>query len=112
MMISRKGSRSQSSKVLSYSSHSLNNRTLIPLFAALEKTAADEEKGPEAESDDNAQTIKANRSPGPNIVPLAKAPSADMNPIVEDYSDLAFEEDELDLENKVADFKLSSRLAF
>ncbi|KAL0576321.1 Protein kinase of the Mitotic Exit Network [Marasmius crinis-equi] len=75
---------------------------------ALEKTTADEDKGGEAESDDNARTIKPNRSPGPNIVPLAKAPSADINPIIEDYSDLAAGEDEQDLESKLADFKLKN----
>ncbi|KAJ8081011.1 Protein kinase of the Mitotic Exit Network [Marasmius tenuissimus] len=75
---------------------------------ALEKTSADEDKGAEAESDDNAQTIKANRSPGPNIVPLAKAPSADMDPIIEDYSDLAAGEDELGLENKLTNFKMKN----
>ncbi|KAG7088758.1 hypothetical protein E1B28_012724 [Marasmius oreades] len=75
---------------------------------ALERTSADEEKGVEVESDDNAQTIKPNRSPGPNIVSLAKPPSADMNPIIEDYSDLAAAEDEGGLETKLADFKMKN----
>ncbi|KAF9265314.1 hypothetical protein L218DRAFT_957501 [Marasmius fiardii PR-910] len=75
---------------------------------ALEKTSADEDKSAEPESDDNARTIKPNRSPGSNIVPLAKAPSADMNPIIEDYSDLAAAEDEQDLESKLADFKMKN----
>lgn len=60
------------------------------------------------EVDDNAQTIRPNRSPvGPGTVPLAKAPAADIVPIVEDYSDLASEEDDIILQEKVADFKVS-----
>ncbi|KAG6335620.1 hypothetical protein ID866_3477 [Astraeus odoratus] len=69
----------------------------------LEKTP-EEEKG---EVDDYAQTIRPSRSPaGPGTVPLAKAPAADMLPIVEDYSDLAVEEDDFELQEKVADFKM------
>jgi hypothetical protein len=61
------------------------------------------------EGDDNAQTIRPNRSPaGPGTIPLARAPSADIVPIVEDYSDIATEEDELLLQEKVADFKVSA----
>jgi hypothetical protein len=63
------------------------------------------------EGDDNAQTIRPNRSPaGPGTIPLARAPSADIVPIVEDYSDIATEEDELLLQEKVADFKVSAFL--
>lgn len=72
-------------------------------FAALEKTLAEDDKH---ESEDNAQTIRPHRSPGANIVPLAQPPSSDINPIVEDYSDLATEEDEEWLQEKVADFKV------
>ncbi|TFK73191.1 Pkinase-domain-containing protein, partial [Pluteus cervinus] len=72
---------------------------------ALEKPLTDDEK-PEAE--DNAQTIRPTKSPGSNVVPLAKAPPADMNPIVEDYSDIASEEDEFLLEEKMADFKMKN----
>ncbi|EGN91709.1 hypothetical protein SERLA73DRAFT_173393 [Serpula lacrymans var. lacrymans S7.3] len=73
---------------------------------ALEKTALEEEK---PEGEDNAQTIRPNRSPaGPSTIPLAKAPSADIVPIVEDYSDLATEEDEQWLQEKVADFKMKN----
>ena len=37
---------------------------------------------------------------------LAQAPALDIAPIVEDYSDLATEEDEDWLQEKVADFKV------
>jgi hypothetical protein len=58
--------------------------------------------------DDNAQTIRPTRSPaGPGTIPLARAPAADIIPIVEDYSDLASEEDDIILQEKVADFKVS-----
>lgn len=65
------------------------------------------------EVDDNAQTIRPNRSPaGPGTIPLAKAPAADIVPIVEDYSDLASEEDDIILQEKVADFKVSSKCLY
>ena len=70
---------------------------------ALEKTTAEDDK-PEAE--DNAQTIRPNRSPGHQSIPLAQSPASDIPPIVEDYSDLATEEDEQLLQEKVADFKV------
>lgn len=69
---------------------------------ALERTPPDDDK---TETDDNAQTIRPNRSPGTSVVPLAKAPPSEMKPIVEDYSDLA---DENELENKVANFKMKN----
>jgi hypothetical protein len=72
-------------------------------YLALEKTTAEDDK-PEAE--DNAQTIRPNRSPGHHSVPLAQSPASDIPPIVEDYSDLATEEDEQVLQEKVADFKV------
>lgn len=56
-------------------------------------------------TDENAQTIRPTRSPGPANIPLAKPPSGDIKPIDEDYSDLATEEEEL--ETKVADFKVA-----
>lgn len=63
------------------------------------------------EIDDNAQTIRPNRSPaGPSTIPLARAPAAGIVPIVEDYSDLASEEDDIILQEKVADFKVSSNV--
>ncbi|KAL4249212.1 non-specific serine/threonine protein kinase [Abortiporus biennis] len=74
---------------------------------ALEKTALDDEK-----QDDNAQTIRPSKSPsglGTTVpLPLAKPPPAEMAPIVEDYSDLASEEDDFRLEEKVADFKMKN----
>ena len=63
-----------------------------------------EDDKPEAE--DNAQTIRPNRSPGHHSIPLAQSPASDIPPIVEDYSDLAIEEDEQLLQEKVADFKV------
>lgn len=73
---------------------------------ALEKSTGGDDKS--ESSEDNTQTIRATKSPGGKVVPLARAPSAE--PIVEDYSDLASEEDEDWLEEKVADFKV--RAAF
>ncbi|KIK98973.1 hypothetical protein PAXRUDRAFT_30797 [Paxillus rubicundulus Ve08.2h10] len=71
---------------------------------ALERTATDDDK---PEVDDNAQTIRPNRSPGGSgPIPLAKAPAADIVPIVEDYSDLAADEDDIILQEKLADFKM------
>ncbi|KAF5382491.1 hypothetical protein D9615_003043 [Tricholomella constricta] len=72
---------------------------------ALERPPADDDKH---EAEDNAQTIRPNRSPGPSVVPLAQPPSSDIAPIVEDYSDLATEEDEEWLQEKVADFKMKN----
>ncbi|KAH7885180.1 hypothetical protein F5I97DRAFT_1883246 [Phlebopus sp. FC_14] len=73
---------------------------------AMEKTVSEDDK---PEVDDNAQTIRPNRSPsGPGTIPLVKAPAADIVPIVEDYSDLAADEDDLILQEKVADFKMKN----
>ncbi|KAK2465312.1 hypothetical protein APHAL10511_002666 [Amanita phalloides] len=69
---------------------------------ALDRTIVEDDKH---ELDDNVQTIRANRSPGQNTVPLAQPPSSNIGPIMEDYSDIA-EADELDY--KVADFKLKN----
>ncbi|KAF9453114.1 Pkinase-domain-containing protein [Macrolepiota fuliginosa MF-IS2] len=74
---------------------------------ALERTSTDEEKEDKTE-DLNAQTIRPTKSPGTRPVPLAIPPSAEISPIVEDYSDLAAEEDEEWLEGKVADFKMKN----
>lgn len=62
------------------------------------------------EADDNAQTIRPTRSPsGPTVpLPLAKAPSSNIAPIVEDYSDLLFDEDDVKLQEKVSDFKIKN----
>lgn len=91
----------------------------------------------EPEPEDNAQTIKPNRSPGLNVVPLpvARAPRADISVILEDstfngntsssmgstagiesdtedYSDLGLDEDEDKLQEKVKDFKVSIGMLF
>ncbi|KIM52300.1 hypothetical protein SCLCIDRAFT_1223881 [Scleroderma citrinum Foug A] len=74
----------------------------------LEKTAGEDDK---VEVEDYAQTIRPNRSPaGPGTIPLAKAPAADIVPIVEDYSDLAVDEDDFALQEKVADFKMRNSI--
>jgi len=80
-------------------SHILNSTSL-----ALEKSTSEEEKH---EIEDNARTIRpTTRSPGQKNATLAQPPASGMQPIVEDYSDLALEEDEVRLEEKVADFKV------
>lgn len=60
------------------------------------------------EADDNARTIRPTRSPSGlgMTIPLAKPPSIDIGPIVEDYSDLVIEEDDDQLLGKVADFQV------
>ena len=83
----------------------VNLTLLVILSAALEKTAIEEDR---PEADDNAQTIRPTRSPsGPTIpLPIAKAPSPSMDPIVEDYSDVLFDDDDEKLQEKVSDFKV------
>lgn len=72
-------------------------------MSALEKSSQEEEK-PEVE--DNAKTIRPGRSPAMlDNRPLASSP--DIAPILEDYSDLATEEEEPLLLEKVADFKVN-----
>lgn len=72
----------------------------------LDKSVLSDEK---PDVDDNAQTIRPNRSPSISSgkMALASAPSADMSTIVEDYSDLAAEEDDV-FQDKIADFKLKN----
>lgn len=71
-------------------------------WIALEKTVSEDEK---PEHDDNAQTIKPiNRSP--SSASLLKPPPIDMVPIVEDYSDLAGDDEEFQLREKVEHFKV------
>jgi hypothetical protein len=72
---------------------------------ALDKTTVDEDK---TETEDLSRTIRPTRSPGANPKSLVKPPPVEMGPIVEDYSDLADEEEEIYLQEKVADFKVSS----
>ncbi|EIW81107.1 hypothetical protein CONPUDRAFT_104294 [Coniophora puteana RWD-64-598 SS2] len=78
-------------------------------LAALEKNSSSESEDDKQDPEDNNQTIRAQRSPvGGATIPLAKAPASEIPPIVEDYSDLASEEDEMLLQEKVADFKLKN----
>lgn len=72
--------------------------------AAMEKTPAEEEK---QSTDDNLQTIRPMRSPpgGTAPLPVAKPPSK-FAPIVEDFSDLDFADDDDKLEEKVAGFRV------
>ncbi|KAF9525506.1 hypothetical protein CPB83DRAFT_859376 [Crepidotus variabilis] len=75
---------------------------------ALEKTTLDEDKH---ELEDNARTIRPSaKSPGQQLIPLAQPPSPSIEPIVEDYSDIASEDDDGWLEEKVADFKMKTSL--
>ncbi|TFY74292.1 hypothetical protein EWM64_g9721, partial [Hericium alpestre] len=67
---------------------------------ALEKTALEDEK---PETEENAQTIRPTRSPGS----AAAKPPSDIDPIVEDYSDVMWDEDD-ELAEKVADFRLKN----
>ena len=70
---------------------------------SLDRSIVDDEK-----SDENARTIRPTRSPSINgKVPLAVSPPPNITPIVEDYSDLASEEDAV-FQGKVADFKLKN----
>ncbi|KAJ7605514.1 hypothetical protein DFH06DRAFT_1067851 [Mycena polygramma] len=58
-------------------------------------------------AEENAKTIRPNKSPAPKApIPLAKPPAEES--IVEDYSDLVGGEDEGVLESKVADFKMKN----
>lgn len=75
----------------------------VVVCLALEKTPSEDDRH---EIEDNAQTIRPNRSPGLNTIPLAQPPSSEIQPIVEDYSDMATEEDEELLQEKVANFKV------
>ncbi|EKM79117.1 hypothetical protein AGABI1DRAFT_120578 [Agaricus bisporus var. burnettii JB137-S8] len=74
---------------------------------ALDRPSVDEEKEDKTE-ELNAQTIRPTKSPGTRPIALVAPPASDMSTIVEDYSDIAAEEDEGWLEEKVADFKRSS----
>lgn len=81
-----------------------NGEIISSTSSALEKSTSEEEKH---DLEDNARTIRpTTRSPGQRSVPLAQPPTSGMQPIVEDYSDLEVEEDEVRLEEKVADFKV------
>ncbi|KAI0049407.1 hypothetical protein FA95DRAFT_872344 [Auriscalpium vulgare] len=72
---------------------------------ALEKTSLEDEK---PEVDENAQTIRPNRSPGSATTNLlSKSPPVEIGPIVEDYSDLGIDEDD-EWQEKFADFKMKN----
>ncbi|KAI0060355.1 hypothetical protein BV25DRAFT_1917717 [Artomyces pyxidatus] len=72
---------------------------------ALEKTSVEDDK---PDVDENAQTIRPTRSPRAAApLPLAKPPPTDIGPIVEDYSDLAVDEDD-EWQEKFADFKMKN----
>lgn len=83
-----------------HSTHACN------MILALDRPSVDEEKEDKTE-ELNAQTIRPTKSPGTRPVALTAPPASDMSTIVEDYSDIAAEEDEGWLEEKVADFKVS-----
>jgi hypothetical protein len=87
----------------------------LTLALALEKAPSEDEK--EKTIEDNGRTIRATRSPqsflpialprtvsGP--VPDIMDPIAETDPNVEDYSDLAMDEDDSILQDKVAEFKV------
>ncbi|KLO16806.1 kinase-like protein [Schizopora paradoxa] len=69
----------------------------------VDKTTLDDEKH---EVDDNAQTIRPPSMSG--RLPASAPPSGNISSIIEDYSDLAAEEDENELESKVAGFKMKT----
>ena len=60
------------------------------------------------EMDDNAQTIRPTRSPGAKSVDI---PTEGLSPIVEDYSDLAADDEDNDLQAKVKEFKVGPFVA-
>jgi hypothetical protein len=76
---------------------------------AMEKPTPEEEKE-KSIIEDNGQTIRATRSPAPLPISLPRTASlskaSTMEPIVEDYSDLALDEDDTLLQDKVAEFKV------
>lgn len=76
--------------------------------ASLDEDKKDKGLDREDKTEDlNAQTIKPKKSPGVRSAPLAAPLSEELSPAVEDYSDLAPEEDEQRLREKVADFKVN-----
>jgi hypothetical protein len=86
----------------------LTKSLTICTHTALEKPS-ESESDSDAKHEDDAQTIKPTRSPRPTTIPLSRAgaPSAEINPIIEDYSDLAADEDENALQSKLSEFKVS-----
>jgi len=84
---------------------SVGNAIFTHLVPALEKSTSSDEDRAET-NDENAQTIRPVSTPGAKPAPLAQAPALKMQPIVEDWSDIASEEDEDWLQEKVLDFKV------
>jgi len=74
--------------------------------ASLDEDKKEKDKEDKIE-DLNAQTIKPTKSPGARSVPLAASLPEKLVSAVEDYSDLAPEEDEQRLQEKVANFKVN-----
>lgn len=75
--------------------------------AALDKSPSEDEK--EQAIEDNGRTIRPMRSPKGLPLPLPRPvsnPLPAMDPIVEDYSDLAMDEDDSILQDKVAEFRV------
>jgi hypothetical protein len=80
---------------------------------ALDKTPSEDEK--EKAIEDNGRTIRPTRSPKGLPIPLPRAvsnPLPAMDPIVEDYSDLAMDEDDTILQDKVAEFRVRISMVF
>jgi len=74
--------------------------------ASLDEDKKEKDKEDKIE-DLNAQTIKPTKSPGAQSVPLTASLPEELVSAVEDYSDLAPEEDEQRLQEKVANFKVN-----
>ena len=55
--------------------------------------------------EDNAQTIRPTRSPNVKSVDIS---AESLSPIVEDYSDLAADDEDNDLQAKVKEFKVGA----
>lgn len=75
------------------------------LLIGLDRTSIEDEK---PDVDENAQTIRPNRSPSvpEKKLSMTKSHNPDISTIVEDYSDLAVEEDDEVLQDKFTDFKV------
>ena len=85
--------------------HLSNRFDLHNSAPGLDRTSIEDEK---ADVDENAQTIRPSRSPSvpDKKLSITKSPTPDMDTIVEDYSDLALEEDDEALQDKFTDFKV------
>jgi hypothetical protein len=61
-----------------------------------------------SEVEENVQTIRPTRSPGGNNAALTTPPM--MTTIIEDYSDLGGEDEDMQIEQKVASFRVRIRM--